>query len=92
MNTCCYTCRYYFDDGRCHRNPPAAPVYDVSYNNVTHYHLTRYHSKGDSRTGLFDFPMVDKWMLCGEWAYRHDDEPTHAMTSDDFYRRCHEEG
>ena len=80
MKTCCYTCRYYFDDGRCHRNPPSVPIYEVTYNNVSRYHKT--HS---SNTGLVNFPEVDKWMLCGSWAYRHDKKPIHAMGRDEFY-------
>lgn len=75
----CMTCLHLMDDGRCHRFPPSVPVYEVSYNLVTHYPLAE--QDGSAR---LDFPKVDELMTCGEWHDRLSDQPQHVMTYEEL--------
>ena len=75
----CETCLHFMDDGRCHRYPPSVPVYEVSYNLVTHYPLA-----DRDRTARLDFPKVDELMTCGEWHDRLSDQPQHVMTYEEL--------
>lgn len=76
----CMTCLHFMHDGKCHRYPPAAPIYEVTYNLVTRHQLA--DRDGNAR---LDFPKVDESMVCGEWMGRLSDEP-----DDDEIIRCHD--
>lgn len=71
----CMTCAHLYDDGKCHRFPPSVPVFEVSYNGVTHYPKA-------SKDGCaeLDFPTVDEISVCGEYTERTVSEPYHVMT------------
>ena len=64
-NRSCRTCAHFHDDGSCHRYPPSAPVFKVTYNGVPSYMKT-----SEDGSAMLAFPTVVENDVCGEYAER----------------------